>query len=48
VVQEVAVLQMRESKGNEARVRRKKTIRKQSPKLVPDAQLKREECGRSP
>jgi hypothetical protein len=48
VAQEVAALRMRKSRGNEARVRRKKTMRKQSPKHVPNARLKREECGRSP
>jgi hypothetical protein len=42
VAQMVAAPQMRKSKGNEARVQRKKTMRKQSPKPVPDARLKRE------
>jgi hypothetical protein len=39
---------MRKSKGSEARVQKKKMMGKQSPKPVPDARLKREECGRSP
>jgi hypothetical protein len=47
VAQEVVAPRMRKSKGKDARVRRKKMMRKQSPKPVPDAQLKREEWGRS-
>jgi hypothetical protein len=48
VAQEVAALRMRKSAGSETRVQRKKTMGKQSPEPVPDAWLKRDECGRSP
>jgi hypothetical protein len=36
------------ARGNKAQVRKKKMMGKQSPKPVPDARLKRDECGRSP
>jgi hypothetical protein len=48
VAQEVAALRMRKSTESETRVQKKKTMGKQSPELVPNARLKRDECGRSP
>jgi hypothetical protein len=46
--QEVVALRMRKNVGSKMRVQRKKTMGKQSPEPVPDARLKRDECGRSP
>jgi hypothetical protein len=48
VVQEVAALWMRKSTGSQTQVQRKKTMGRQSPKPVPGARLKRDECDRSP